>query len=305
MMILVMQTFTIKEEVPYETAQYRHHRRRRIGKLHAQSITYAVPAARVYGITDVRTDGLPELKEKFGIEKIYASIDDMLADDQIDAVLVCSSTDTHADIAIQAAKAGKHIFCEKPVDLTPEKVEAVLKAVEQAGVKLQVGFNRRFDHNFARLRELVDQEKIGKLELVKITSRDPEPPPAEYAASSGGMFLDMTIHDFDMARFLAGSDIESLYVQAACLVDPAIGEAGDVDSAVITLKFKNGALGVIDNSRRAAYGYDQRIEVFGSKGAAPGAERHAHHRYARHAGWRDGRQTALFLLGAVHAILPR
>ena len=240
----------------------------RIGKLHAQSITYAVPAARVYGITDVRTDGLPELKEKFGIEKIYASIDDMLADDQIDAVLVCSSTDTHADIAIQAAKAGKHIFCEKPVDLTPEKVEAVLKAVEQAGVELQVGFNRRFDHNFARLRELVDQEKIGKLELVKITSRDPEPPPAEYAASSGGMFLDMTIHDFDMARFLAGSDIESLYVQAACLVDPAIGEAGDVDSAVITLKFKNGALGVIDNSRRAAYGYDQRIEVFGSKGAA-------------------------------------
>ena len=207
----------------------------RIGKLHAQSITYAVPAARVYGITDVRTDGLPELKEKFGIEKIYASIDDMLADDQIDAVLVCSSTDTHADIAIQAAKAGKHIFCEKPVDLTPEKVEAVLKAVEQAGVKLQVGFNRRFDHNFARLRELVDQEKIGKLELVKITSRDPEPPPAEYAASSGGMFLDMTIHDFDMARFLAGRDIESLYVQAACLVDPAIGEAGDVDSAVITL----------------------------------------------------------------------
>lgn len=240
----------------------------RIGRLHAESITYAVPAARVTGITDVRPDGLTELQQKFGIAKIYATADEMLADDAIDAVLVCSSTDTHAEIAIMAAKAGKHIFCEKPVDLTPEKVQAVLDAVNEAGVKLQVGFNRRFDHNFARLRALVEQEKIGRLELVKITSRDPEPPPAEYAASSGGMFLDMTIHDFDMARFLAGSEIASIYVQAACLVDPAIGAAGDVDSAVITLQFQNGALGVIDNSRRAAYGYDQRIEVFGSKGAA-------------------------------------
>ena len=277
----------------------------RIGKLHAQSITYAVPAARVYGITDVRTDGLPELKEKFGIEKIYASIDDMLADDQIDAVLVCSSTDTHADIAIQAAKAGKHIFCEKPVDLTPEKVEAVLKAVEQAGVKLQVGFNRRFDHNFARLRELVDQEKIGKLELVKITSRDPEPPPAEYAASSGGMFLDMTIHDFDMARFLAGSDIESLYVQAACLVDPAIGGGGRRGFRRYHPEIQKRR--ARRDRQQPPRGLRLRPAHRGIRlqGRGAGAERHAHHRYARHAEWRDGRQTALFLLGAVHAILPR
>ena len=183
-------------------------------------------------------------------------------------MLICSSTDTHADIAIEAAEAGKHIFCEKPVDLTPEKVNAVIAAVKKAGVKLQVGFNRRFDHNFANVRAMVADVKIGDVHIVKITSRDPAPPPAEYSAVSGGMFLDMTIHDFDMARFLAGSEVTEVYANATCLVDPAIGAAGDVDTAVISLKFANGAVGVIDNSRRAAYGYDQRVEVFGSKGAA-------------------------------------
>ena len=243
----------------------------RIGKVHMQSITYNVPSAKVLGITDVFKDGLQELADKYGIPKIYDSYKDMLADDEIDAVLVCSSTDTHADISIEAAEAGKHVFCEKPVDLTPEKVKAVIAAVEKAGVKLQVGFNRRFDHNFAQVRSLINEGKVGNLELIKITSRDPEPPPAEYAAVSGGMFLDMTIHDFDMARFLAGSDVTVVYVNATCLVDPAIGEAGDVDTAIINLKFENGALGVIDNSRRAAYGYDQRIKVFGSLGAAMAA----------------------------------
>ncbi len=240
----------------------------RIGKVHMQSITYNVPTAKVLGITDVFKDGLQELADKYGIEKVYADYKEMLADKDIDAVLVCSSTDTHADISIEAAKAGKHVFCEKPVDLTPEKVKAVIDAVAEAGVKLQVGFNRRFDHNFAHVRSLINEGKVGNLELIKITSRDPEPPPAEYAAVSGGMFLDMTIHDFDMARFLAGSDVTEVYASATCLVDPAIGEAGDVDTAIINLKFENGALGVIDNSRRAAYGYDQRIEVFGSLGAA-------------------------------------
>ena len=240
----------------------------RIGKVHMQSITYNVPTAKVLGITDVFKDGLQELADKYGIEKVYDDYKEMLADKDIDAVLVCSSTDTHADISIEAAKAGKHVFCEKPVDLTPEKVKAVIDAVAEAGVKLQVGFNRRFDHNFAHVRSLINEGKVGNLELIKITSRDPEPPPAEYAAVSGGMFLDMTIHDFDMARFLAGSDVTEVYASATCLVDPAIGEAGDVDTAMINLKFENGALGVIDNSRRAAYGYDQRIEVFGSLGAA-------------------------------------
>lgn len=240
----------------------------RIGKVHMQSITYNVPTAKVLGITDVFKDGLQELADKYGIEKVYDNYKEMLADKDIDAVLVCSSTDTHADISIEAAKAGKHVFCEKPVDLTPEKVQAVIDAVAEAGVKLQVGFNRRFDHNFAHVKNLINDGKVGNLELIKITSRDPEPPPAEYAAVSGGMFLDMTIHDFDMARFLAGSDVTEVYASATCLVDPAIGEAGDVDTAIINLKFENGALGVIDNSRRAAYGYDQRIEVFGSLGAA-------------------------------------
>ena len=243
----------------------------RIGKVHMASITYNVPTARVLGITDVFKDGLQELADKYGIPKIYNDYKEMLADEEIDAVLVCSSTDTHADISIEAAQAGKHVFCEKPVDLTPEKVKAVITAVEKAGVKLQVGFNRRFDHNFAHVRSLINDGKVGNLELIKITSRDPEPPSAEYAAVSGGMFLDMTIHDFDMARFLAGSDVTEVYVNATCLVDPAIGEAGDVDTAIINLKFANGALGVIDNSRRAAYGYDQRIEVFGSLGAAMAA----------------------------------
>ncbi|NLX93698.1 MAG: inositol 2-dehydrogenase [Clostridiales bacterium] len=240
----------------------------RIGSLHAKSITYNVPSAKVLGITDVKKTGLAELAAELGIEKIYADYKEMMADKEIDAVLVCSSTDTHADISIEAAKAGKHIFCEKPVDLTPEKVQAVIEAVKKAGVKLQVGFNRRFDHNFAKVKSMVTAGKIGDVHIVKITSRDPSPPPAEYSAVSGGMFLDMTIHDFDMARFLAGSEVTEVYASATCLVDPAIGEAGDVDTAIITLKFENGALGVIDNSRRAAYGYDQRIEVFGSNGAA-------------------------------------
>ena len=243
----------------------------RIGKVHAQSITYNVPTAKVLGITDVYKEGLQELADKYGIEKVYNDYKEMHADEDIDAVLVCSSTDTHADISIEAAKAGKHVFCEKPVDLTPAKVQAVIDAVAEAGVKLQVGFNRRFDHNFAQVRNLINEGKVGDLELIKITSRDPAPPPAEYAAVSGGMFLDMTIHDFDMARFLAGSDVTEVYANATCLVDPAIGEAGDVDTAIINLKFENGALGVIDNSRRAAYGYDQRIEVFGSLGAAMAA----------------------------------
>ena len=240
----------------------------RIGSLHAKSICYNVPTAKVVGITDVFAENAKKVAAELGIEKVYADYKEMLADPEVEAVLVCSSTDTHADIAIEAAKAGKHIFCEKPVDLTPSKVEAVIAAAKEAGVKLQVGFNRRFDHNFANIRSMVNDGKIGDVHIVKITSRDPEPPSAQYAAVSGGMFIDMTIHDFDMACFMAGSEVTEVYANATCLVDPAIGEAGDVDTAIISLKFANGAIGVIDNSRRAAYGYDQRVEVFGSKGAA-------------------------------------
>lgn len=236
--------------------------------MHAKSIAYNVPTAKIVGITDVKIENAKKIASELNIPKVYSSYKEMLADPNVEAVLICSSTDTHADIAIEAAKAGKNIFCEKPVDLTPEKVRAVIAAVKAAGVKLQVGFNRRFDHNFANIKQMVNDGKIGDVQIVKITSRDPAPPPAEYSAVSGGMFLDMTIHDFDMACYLAGSDVTEVYANATCLVDAAIGAAGDVDTAIISLKFANGAIGVIDNSRKAAYGYDQRIEVFGSKGAA-------------------------------------
>ena len=160
------------------------------------------------------------------------------------------------------------MFCEKPIDHDVDKIMEVIKALEGTGLKYQVGFNRRFDHNFQSLQETVAQGKIGTPQIIKITSRDPEPPSIDYVKVSGGMFLDMTIHDFDMARFLAGCDAEEVYVQSANLVDPAIGEAGDVDTAVITLKMENGAIAVIDNCRKAVYGYDQRAEVFGSEGMA-------------------------------------
>ena len=195
----------------------------RIGSLHAKSIAYNVPTATVAGITDVKIENAQKIAAELNIPKVYSDYKEMLADPEVEAVLVCSSTDTHADIAIEAAAAGKHIFCEKPVDLTPEKVRAVIAAVKEAGVKLQVGFNRRFDHNFANVRAMVNDGKIGDVHIIKITSRDPAPPPAEYSAVSGGMFLDMTIHDFDMARFLAGADVTEVYANATCLVDPAIG----------------------------------------------------------------------------------
>ena len=180
--------------------------------------------------------------------------------------MICSSTDTHAAISIEAIEADKHVFCEKPVDHSIEKIMQVQEALKKHPVKYQVGFNRRFDHNFEAVQKAVADGKIGDTHIIKITSRDPEPPCADYVKVSGGIFLDMTIHDFDMVRFLAGCNATEVYVEAAVLVDPAIGEAGDVDTAVITLKMENGAIAVIDNSRKAAYGYDQRAEVFGSKG---------------------------------------
>jgi myo-inositol 2-dehydrogenase/D-chiro-inositol 1-dehydrogenase len=191
-----------------------------------------------------------------------------LDDKRIEAVIICSSTDTHAQLIQESAEAGKHIFCEKPIALALSPIDAALKAVEKASVKLQVGFNRRFDTSFKRIRELVAAGQIGRPHVLRITSRDPAPPPIAYVKVSGGIFLDMTIHDFDMARYLIGSEVEEIYAAGEVLVDPEIGEAGDIDTALITLRFVNGALGVIDNSRRAVYGYDQRVEVFGSGGMA-------------------------------------
>ena len=180
--------------------------------------------------------------------------------------MICSATDTHSHISIEAIEAGKHVFCEKPIDHSIEKIRQVQEALEQHPVKYQVGFNRRFDHNFEAVQRAVAAGKIWDPHIIRITSRDPEPPSLDYIKVSGGMFLDMTIHDFDMARFLAGCNAEEIYVQAAVMVDPAIGDAGDVDTAVITMKMENGTIVTIDNSRKAVYGYDQRVEVFGSGG---------------------------------------
>ncbi|NLM74082.1 MAG: inositol 2-dehydrogenase [Clostridiaceae bacterium] len=238
----------------------------RIGKIHTENIKYFIPDAEVVAVSDINVEAIRSWAEGLGIPKIVNDYKEILKDPEIDAVLICSSTNTHSQISIEAAEAGKHIFCEKPIDYDLDRIDAVLKAVEKAGVKFQVGFNRRFDHNFKKVRDLILEGKIGDPHIIKITSRDPAPPPIEYVKVSGGIFLDMTIHDFDMARYLSGSEVEEVYVNGAVLVDPAIGEAGDIDTAIITLKFKNGAIGVIDNSRKAAYGYDQRIEVFGSKG---------------------------------------
>ncbi len=236
----------------------------RIGRVHAQAITSQVPAAELVMVADVVAEAAESLAQKYHIQATD-HYHDILGNPEIDAVLICSSTDTHAQIIMEAAQAGKQIFCEKPIDHDLARIDQALAVVEQAGVKLMVGFNRRFDANFRQVRQMVGEGKIGWPQILRITSRDPAPPPIEYIKVSGGIFLDMTIHDFDMARFLFG-EVEEVYVAGAVLVDEAIGAVGDVDTAVITLKFTNGALGMIDNSRQAIYGYDQRVEVFGSAG---------------------------------------
>ncbi|MGO5052526.1 inositol 2-dehydrogenase [Lachnospiraceae bacterium LCP25S3_G4] len=238
----------------------------RIGKLHANNLVNRVPNAEVVAISDVYYDGAKKLAESLGVTKAYEDYKEILTDPEIDAVFICSSTDTHSLISLEAAKAGKHIFCEKPIDHDLEKIKAVLEEVKKARVKYQVGFNRRFDRNFKHVQDVVANGGIGDVHIVKVTSRDPQAPPIEYVKVSGGIFMDMTIHDFDMVRFLSGSEVVEVSAVGTCLVNPEIEKAGDVDTCIITLKFANGAIGVIDNSREAAYGYDQRIEVFGSKG---------------------------------------
>lgn len=239
----------------------------RIGRLHAQTVMQQLPDAVIASVTDVNEAAAYDVSQSLGVQRVVPSVDDLLADDTLDAVLICSSTDTHAPFIIKAAQAGKHIFCEKPIASELAQIDEALAAVDSAGVKLMIGFNRRFDPNAQRIKQAIERGEIGAPHLLHIVSRDPAPPPIAYVRVSGGMFFDMTIHDFDMARFLLG-DVTEIYAAAGNLVDPAIGEAGDVDTALITLKFESGAMGVIDNSRQAVYGYDQRMEVFGSKGSA-------------------------------------
>lgn len=241
----------------------------RIGKVHAQSIMNHITSVRLKTIADPFMNEETEASLRvLGVSDCTKDYKKILNDPEIDAVLICSSTNTHADISLEAIAAGKHVFCEKPVSQDIAKIRQVMEKLKGTKLKYQVGFNRRFDHNFEAVRAAVANGDVGDVHIVRITSRDPAPPPPEYAAVSGGMFLDMTIHDFDMVRYLTASDVVEVFANGAVLVDPLIGKAGDIDTAIISLKMANGTLAVIDNSRKAVYGYDQRAEVFGSKGQA-------------------------------------
>jgi myo-inositol 2-dehydrogenase / D-chiro-inositol 1-dehydrogenase len=238
----------------------------RIGKVHIESLITRINETEVVAVADVNLEYAKIVAAQFNVENVSDNHSDVINNPEVDAVVICSSTDTHTPIIKEAAAAGKHIFCEKPIDLSLKNIYAALEAVEKAGVKMMIGFNRRFDPNFSKIKNMVQAGKIGDPHVLKITSRDPEPPPAEYAMVSGGIFVDMVIHDFDMARYIVGSEVTEVFTKAAVLVDPEIGKAGDFDTAVSTLYFENGAIGIIDNSRKAVYGYDQRVEIFGSKG---------------------------------------
>jgi len=245
----------------------------RIGQIHARSAA-AHKSATLVAVTDVDAKAAGAIAAETGAN-VAKGIPEIIADKNIDAVLICTPTDTHADLIEQAAKAGKAIFCEKPVDLSADRVRACLKVVADSKAKLMIGFNRRFDPSFASLQKRLAAGEVGKPEIVTILSRDPAPPPVSYIARSGGLFRDMMIHDFDMARFLLGEEPVEVTAMAACLVDPAIGQAGDIDTAVVTLKTRSGRLAQISNSRRATYGYDQRIEVHGSGGLLRADNQHA------------------------------
>jgi myo-inositol 2-dehydrogenase/D-chiro-inositol 1-dehydrogenase len=237
----------------------------RIGKIHAENLVNRIEGTEVAALSDVLPDQLAAVAARLGVPRTYPDYRQVLQLPDVDAVAICTPTDTHCQLILDAAAAGKHIFCEKPVDLSIEKIERVNEAVQKCGVQLMVGFNRRFDPNFLKVRELVKSGKIGVPHVLRITSRDPAPPPEHYIRASGGLFLDMTIHDFDMARYLMG-EVAEVYARANVLVDPVFEKAGDWDTAIVTLAFRSGAIGAIDNSRKAVYGYDQRVEVFGSEG---------------------------------------
>ena len=260
----------------------------RIGSMHAELLARRVPGAAVTRIHDVVEDSAREVAKTLGVP-VAAELDELLGAPDVDAVAICTSTDTHADLIVAAAQAGKAIFCEKPVSLDLVEVDRALAAVDAAGVPFQIGFNRRFDPAHAAVAAAVAGGEVGEPQLVRISSRDPAPPPVAYIRVSGGIFLDMTIHDFDMARFVTGSEVVEVYARGSVQIDPEIGDAGDVDTAVVMLEHANGCLTTIDNSRQAVYGYDQRVEVFGSAGMAASENPLAHSAIVRSA---DGSRAA-------------
>ena len=248
----------------------------RIGKLHINNLLNNIEGAEVVAAADPMLDksGAREWLAQRGITNASTNYMDVVTNPDVDVVMVCSSTDTHCEVSMEAVKAGKDVFCEKPIDYDIDKIKALLALVEEKGVKFQVGFNRRFDHNHKAVADAVKAGKIGDPQYINVSSRDPEPPPASYVAVSGGIFYDMMIHDFDMVRYVTGSEAVEISAVGSCLVNPNLQEESgipDVDTAVVTMKMANGCIAVINNSRQAVYGYDQRVEAFGSKGMASDA----------------------------------
>jgi myo-inositol 2-dehydrogenase/D-chiro-inositol 1-dehydrogenase len=237
----------------------------RIGKLHAENISNRLPHFELAGIADPHLDIKWAQQLRIPLQSNFAA--DLIEHPDIDAILIASPSTLHTDQVVAASNAGKAIFCEKPLGLTIDAIEKVINIVDKNKTLLQIGFNRRFDPTFARIQKQVQNGDVGRMHLLKITSRDPACPTKEYCSTSGGLFMDMAIHDFDMARFLTGSDVTEVYAAGAVLINPDFAEFNDVDTAIIYLRFENGALCVIDNSRQAVYGYDQRVEVFGERGS--------------------------------------
>jgi myo-inositol 2-dehydrogenase / D-chiro-inositol 1-dehydrogenase len=238
----------------------------RIGKIHIGNLTTRIAGAQVTVLADTFADELASTAARFNVPRTVSDYKEALRFPDVDAVVICTPTTTHYQMILDAAAAGKHVFCEKPLDMSVDRIKQINQTVEKSGIQLMTGFNRRFDPNFLIVRAMVASGKIGAPQILKITSRDPAPPPESYLRASGGLFLDMTIHDFDMARYLVGSEVDEVYSRATRLTDAVFDKVGDWDTAITTLTFRNGALGTIDNSRKAIYGYDQRVEVFGSKG---------------------------------------
>jgi myo-inositol 2-dehydrogenase/D-chiro-inositol 1-dehydrogenase len=239
----------------------------RMGSVHVRNIARQIPEADLVAVCDIRLEVAQAVADECNIKRVVKDYRELLAERDIEAILIATSTDTHAFIMKDVAETGKHIFCEKPLALDLGKTDEALAAVKKAGVKLQVGFNRRFDKSFQRVHEIVSSGEIGRPCILRITNRDPDFPAMEFLRVSGGIFLDLAIHDFDMVRFQVG-EVEEIYATGSVLVEPKLKEFGDLDTDVVSLKFVNGAVGAIDNSRKAVYGYDQRLEVFCSNGTA-------------------------------------
>jgi myo-inositol 2-dehydrogenase / D-chiro-inositol 1-dehydrogenase len=237
----------------------------RIGKIHYRNINQFFPNASIVAVADPLYEE-EAFKKEFGNVFFSKNAGDAIARPGVDAVLICTPTSSHADLLTHAAEKGKHIFCEKPMDLSLERTIALAQLVKRMNVQLMLGFNRRFDPDFMQARRHIQEGKIGALQIVKITSRDPGLPPIDYLKNSGGLFMDMAIHDFDMARYIMGKKVMEVFARGLVLVDEAVATADDVDTALTTLIFEDGTYAVIDNSRKAAYGYDQRLEIFGSGG---------------------------------------